>query len=102
VPATLRPAAFIGYWVRKEAALKAVGDGLRTPMTDVEVSAPDTPPRITSWRGRPDLARRLRLHDLVGAAGYRAAVAVVDSPPVPVVATTVERSPRPPYWRQSD
>jgi len=99
VPAALRPAAFIVYWVRKEAALKAVGHGLRIPMTDVEVSAADEPPRITSWRGRPDLAARLRLHDLAGDDGCRAAVAVVDAPSLPVVAATVERSPQPPYWK---
>ena len=34
---------FLRYWTRKEAVLKATGDGLNAPMTELTVSDPDQP-----------------------------------------------------------
>lgn len=81
LPEAARRSAFIAYWARKEAVLKAVGEGLRTSPRSVEVSPPGTPPRVVSWHDRRDLPRRLWLHDLNGDAGHRAAVAVLDHVP---------------------
>jgi 4'-phosphopantetheinyl transferase len=78
----LRPASqwcsFLRHWVRKEAVLKATGDGLRVPMTDLTVSAPDEPPRLIRWAGRPELPSRVALADLNCDAAYAASLAMVD------------------------
>ncbi len=79
------------YWTRKEAVLKATGDGLRVPLTDVRVSAPDEPPRLLSWEGRRDLPGRMTLRTLDPGPGYAACLALIDQPG-PVI---VERSASP-------
>lgn len=43
LPGDERPAAFFRFWTRKEAALKAVGTGLRVPMAAIDVSDPQRP-----------------------------------------------------------
>lgn len=71
---------FFRTWTRKEAVLKATGDGLLHPMNEVVVSAPrHDPPRLVRFDGRPDL--RAGLWDLSPARGYAAAVAVLGSVP---------------------
>src|SRR5690606_21175696 len=56
LPEPRRPAGFVRYWTRKEALLKATGDGLAVPPALLHVTAPDAPPRLLSWSGpdRPD------------------------------------------------
>ena len=66
------------YWVRKEAVLKATGEGLRVPLTDVVVSAPDAPPRLIRAH-RADLPGRTSLRTLHPGDGYRACLAVLDT-----------------------
>lgn len=46
-------AGFLTLWVRKEAVLKASGDGLSRPMSAVQVSGPTDAPRLTG--GAPPL-----------------------------------------------
>lgn len=65
------------YWTRKEALLKATGDGLRVPMTDLTVSAADAPAALLDWRGRPELPGRIRLRDLEPDPAYAAAIALI-------------------------
>ncbi|WP_460368450.1 4'-phosphopantetheinyl transferase family protein [Actinocorallia lasiicapitis] len=74
-----RPGDLHVYWTRKEALLKVTGDGLRVPMTDLTLSAPDEPPVLLDWAGRPGLAARIRLYDLDPAPGYAAALALIVS-----------------------
>jgi 4'-phosphopantetheinyl transferase len=47
----LTPKDFFTYWVRKEAILKATGEGMRREMTDVVVTRPDSPPCLLSIEG---------------------------------------------------
>lgn len=72
---------FFRYWTRKEAAVKATGDGLRTPLAGLTVSAPDQPPAILAWPERAEVLPRIRLYDLADRIGHRAALAVLDPAP---------------------
>ena len=69
------PRAFFVYWTRKEAAVKATGDGLRVPLTEVLVTGPDEPPRLRRYCEHPGLS--MALFDLDPGDGYVAALAVV-------------------------
>ncbi|MFJ8495606.1 4'-phosphopantetheinyl transferase family protein [Streptomyces sp. NPDC094038] len=71
---------FCTYWVRKESALKATGDGLAVPMTAVQVSAPNRPPVLQRYCGRPELADTAWMYDLRPGPGYRSALTVLGTP----------------------
>ena len=75
MPSRRRPAARVTAWVRKEAVLKATGDGLRVPPGDVVVSPLGEPPRLLSWDAAPP---GVHLHDVdVAARRHAACVGVV-------------------------
>ncbi len=78
-----RTGAFFGYWARKEALLKATGQGLSGGLTSVEVSGPHTDAALLAWSG-PAAPDHARLLDLDAGDGYRAALAVLAAPPVTV------------------
>jgi len=81
-PAAVDAASFLRYWVRKEALIKATGDGLGAGLRKVMVSPPQEAPRLLSYPGQPGL--RAALHDLAGRPGHPAAVAVLTSCPLEV------------------
>ncbi|WP_420160248.1 4'-phosphopantetheinyl transferase family protein [Nocardiopsis sp. CNT-189] len=85
LPAERAALAFHDYWARKEALLKASGEGIYGGLTGVSISPPGEPPRVLSWStpGAPPLDR-VRLQDLDAGPGYRAALAVLTSAPVAV------------------
>ncbi|MGH4020881.1 MAG: 4'-phosphopantetheinyl transferase family protein [Pseudonocardiaceae bacterium] len=70
----------IRYWTRKEAALKATGDGLSIDPAGVILSPPGQPPRLIGWPGDPAERPTLALDDLPLHADYAAALAVVGPP----------------------
>lgn len=80
LPADRRQAALLAYWTRKEAILKATGDGLREPMDDLHVTPPQRPPELLDWPRRPELVGRVRLHPLNPGAGHAACLALLDQP----------------------
>lgn len=78
LPAGARGPAFIRYWTRKEALLKATGDGLSVAPGRLAVSAPDEPPRLLAWDAdRPPEGAFLA--DLRPDDGYVATVAFIGS-----------------------
>jgi 4'-phosphopantetheinyl transferase len=77
LPATEKPAAFFNLWTRKEALLKATGEGIGKALSEVEVSfLPGEPASLVSIAGDTDRAARWSLHELTPAAGYVGAVAI--------------------------
>lgn len=68
------PADFYSYWCRKEAVVKATGDGLQVPLVDVVVSPPEAPARLISYQGAP---LTCSMRDLPVDVGYAAALAVL-------------------------
>jgi 4'-phosphopantetheinyl transferase len=74
-----RHRSLLTYCTRKEALLKATGDGLTVPMRGLTVADPGRPARLVAWEDRPELTGRIRLHDLHPAAGHVASLAVIDA-----------------------
>lgn len=72
----LRTAAFFNCWTRKEAYIKAVGEGLSRPLESFTVSlTPGEPAALLSVEGDPAETRRWSLMELEPAPGYAAALA---------------------------
>jgi 4'-phosphopantetheinyl transferase len=80
LPAPMRPWAFCRYWTRKEAVLKATGDGLSVSPKRIAVSPPTGPPALLRWSGPGRPAQPVHLYDLDTEPGYAAALAAIGSP----------------------
>jgi uncharacterized glyoxalase superfamily protein PhnB len=80
MPDSRRAAAFVRYWVRKEAVLKATGHGLSVPPRRLTVSPPDAPAALLSWTGRPTPHLPVHLVDLPAPEGYAAGLASLGRP----------------------
>ncbi|MBN1891064.1 MAG: 4'-phosphopantetheinyl transferase superfamily protein [Thermoflexales bacterium] len=77
LPESQRLEAFFNCWTRKEAYLKACGDGLARPLDQFEVSlAPGEAAALLRVPGQEEEAARWWLHALEAADGYIAAMAV--------------------------
>ena len=77
LPDHLRVSGFFACWTRKEAFLKATGDGLSFPLADFSVTThPDLCPELEEIRGNTEARKQWFLADLSVADGYRATVAV--------------------------
>ncbi|SNR57166.1 4'-phosphopantetheinyl transferase [Haloechinothrix alba] len=79
--ATLDPAererAFLRYWARKEALMKATGQGLRLGLQDMIVSAPWEPARLHAAPEQAMTPQRTFLTDLAGSGDYPASLALL-------------------------
>jgi 4'-phosphopantetheinyl transferase len=77
LPESMLVQAFFACWTRKEAFLKATGDGLGFPLSDFSVSVhPEIDPRIEEIQGDASAASRWTVTDVRAADGFRSAVAV--------------------------
>jgi 4'-phosphopantetheinyl transferase len=77
LPEARRAAAFINLWTRKEAWLKATGDGIATWLKRVEVSfLPGEPARVLAVDDLPEEPACWTLADLRPATGYSGAMAI--------------------------
>jgi 4'-phosphopantetheinyl transferase len=77
------PDDFYRYWTRKEAIVKATGDGIGIGLASVVVSDPVESPRLIRYGGRHGLAAGMR--DLAPLPGHPAALAVRTSSEVHVI-----------------
>ena len=81
LPDRLRVPGFFACWTRKEAFLKATGEGLSFPLEDFSVTThPDLDPEIEEIKGSTDNGKRWFLADLSIVDGFRATVARERSP----------------------
>jgi 4'-phosphopantetheinyl transferase len=80
---------FFTYWTRKEALVKATGDGVAVPLSEVVVTPPGTPPGLLGYPGQNGLTAQLR--DLGPAPGYVGALAVLSPRPVVVQERSAEQ-----------
>jgi 4'-phosphopantetheinyl transferase len=69
--------AFLTYWTRKEAAMKATGRGLRIPLRSLTMSEPGIHARLLASADGTPAPESTRMADLDPGPGYRAAVAVL-------------------------
>ncbi len=81
LPATQQPWAFTISWVRREAVLKATGQGLGILPDELVLTPPSTPPRVLHRDG----PEPVWLDDLPAPAGFAAALAGVGPAPDDVV-----------------
>lgn len=82
VPPAEQAAAFFRCWTRKEAYLKARGDGLMAGLDRFDVSfLAGEPPALVNTMDDPGETARWTLFDLIPAPDYAAAVAVTGPPP---------------------
>jgi 4'-phosphopantetheinyl transferase len=77
LPANMRREGFFRCWTRKEAYIKARGEGLSLPLAQFEVSlSPAEPAALLNVLANPAEISRWSLRELTPAHGYLAALAV--------------------------
>ncbi len=77
LPANQQDIGFFNCWTRKEAYIKAHGEGLSLPLDQFDVTlVPGEPAALLETRVASDRADRWALHALLPGANYRAALAV--------------------------
>jgi 4'-phosphopantetheinyl transferase len=77
LPDAERAGAVLRYWTRKEALLKATGDGLRVAPAALTVTPPDAPPALVAWDATPPLDTAAHLFDLSPGPGHVASLAIL-------------------------
>jgi 4'-phosphopantetheinyl transferase len=81
LPEAERGPAFFRCWTRKEAFIKATGDGLSRPLDAFDVAfGRDEPARLLRVAGEPEAPGRFRLEALDAGPGFAAALAVAGPP----------------------
>lgn len=77
LPEAAQPRAFLRCWTRKEAFIKARGDGLQLPLDSFDVTLDDASPALVRTAWSPTEAGHWSLHDLSAPGeGHIAALAV--------------------------
>jgi len=77
VPREQKKEAFFNCWTRKEAYLKAVGEGLAAPLNSFDVTLiPGEPPRMLTLEGNAERAASWFFHHLRPARDFIGAIAI--------------------------
>jgi 4'-phosphopantetheinyl transferase len=77
LPQGKKKKAFFKCWTRKEAFIKAIGNGLSMPLDEFEVTLmPGESAKLLSIKGNPRSASRWSIQDLELVLGYAAAFAI--------------------------
>lgn len=80
LPEAKRLEAFYLCWTRKEAFIKAIGEGISFPLQQFDVTlVPGEPARLLSVDGSSEKAKRWSMHNLTIAEGYAAALVIEGS-----------------------
>ena len=83
LPPAVRLRGFFAGWTRKEAYIKATGDGLQQPLGDFDVRlTPDLPPQLLRVKDRPAETSRWAMWAWEPLPGYLAALCV-EAPAAP-------------------
>jgi 4'-phosphopantetheinyl transferase len=82
LPREVKEEGFFNCWTRKEAYLKAVGEGLAAPLDSFDVTlAPGDPPRMLTLEGDAARAARWHFRHFRPAEKYIGALAIEGGPP---------------------
>jgi 4'-phosphopantetheinyl transferase len=82
LPREVKEEGFFNCWTRKEAYLKAVGEGLAAPLDSFDVTlAPGDPPRMLTLEGDAARASRWCFRHFRPAEKYIGALAIEGGPP---------------------
>ena len=90
LPAAVQIQGFFNCWTRKEAYLKATGDGLVLPLDQFDVSlTPGAPAELLRVAGDANTSHWV-LQELNVGCGYAAAVAIRSSRPIETIVRGIE------------
>ena len=77
LPKSVQAEAFFNCWTRKEAYIKAIGEGLSCPLDKFDVTlAPGEPARLLATRTEGQVASKWSMRNLDGGEGFKAAIVV--------------------------